>query len=407
MMTDLLSQPCYVLGIESQIGLSLVRELGEAGVPVIGIALSPDAIGLRSRFLHAKALLHAPRTAEGLQELRALGERHGAGYLLTVSEANTGWLIDHLGELGNLKALVPSSQAFEAVLDKEKTLALARKVGVDVPQSVCPQSWDEVEATAAIFPFPAVLKWADPNAVAPQLEACGLECVKAEYVDNATEFLAVAQRYRSLNTWPLLQEYCPGVGLGQFFFMHRGEAVRRFQHVRVAEWPPEGGFSSVCDALPLSQFVEQQERSIALLKEIGWEGVAMVEYRYDSASGRAVLMEINGRYWGSFPLAMHSGTGFSLLSYALQGQGRMPALPAQRDDIRCRMVATELKRLVRIVVQPGKIMDKRFQVRPLYELFRFAIDYFRPSVRYYVWRWDDPKPFFQDVMNALGMGKKS
>lgn len=403
-MTDLISQPCYVLGIESQIGLSLVRELGEAGVPVIGIALSPDAIGLCSRFLHAKAVLHAPRTAEGLRELRALGECHGPGYLLTVSEANTSWLIDHQDELGKLKALVPPRQAFEAVLDKEKTLALARKVGVDIPQSVCPQTWDEVEATAATFPFPAVLKWADPNAVAPQLDALGLEYVKAEYVNDAAEFLSVAQRYRPLNTWPLIQEYCPGVGLGQFFFMHRGEAVRRFQHVRVAEWPPEGGFSSVCDAVPLSQFVEQQERSIALLKEIGWEGVAMVEYRYDSASGRAVLMEVNGRYWGSFPLAMHSGAGFSLLSYALQGQDRMPVLPPQRDDIRCRMVATELKRLVRIFVQPGKIMDKRFRVRPLYELHRFFFDYFRPSVRYYVWRRDDPKPFFQDIKNIFFRG---
>lgn len=406
-MTDIHSPPCYVLGIESQIGLSLVRELGAAGIPVIGIALDPDAIGLHSRYLHAKALLNAPRTSEGLQELRSLGERHGPGYLLTVSEANTNWLIDHRDELGNLKALVPSRQAFEAVLDKERTLEVARSVGVDVPQSVCPHDWQDVEKISVTFPFPAVLKWGDPNAVAPALEAFGLDYVKAEYVDNAAEFLAVAQRYRPLNMWPLLQEYCPGVGLGQFFFMHRGEAARRFQHVRVAEWPPEGGFSSVCDAVPLSRFKELQERSIALLKEIGWEGVAMVEYRYDAASGRAVLMEVNGRYWGSFPLAMHCGAGFSLLSYSLQGQGRMPALPPLRDDIRCRMIATELKRLVRIIIQPGKIMDKRFRVRPLYELGRFVFDFFRPSVRYYVWRWDDPKPFFQDVKNALGLGKAS
>ena len=39
--------PCYVLGIETQIGLSLVRELGEAGIPVVGIAVDPDAIGVK------------------------------------------------------------------------------------------------------------------------------------------------------------------------------------------------------------------------------------------------------------------------------------------------------------------------------------------------------------------------
>lgn len=403
-MSEGFSSPCYVLGIESQIGLSLIRELGFAGIPVIGIALDQNAIGLHSRYLYAKATLRAPRTPEGLQELRMLGDRYGPGYLLTVSEANTNWLISHRDELGCLTALVPSRQAFEAVLDKEKTLEAAGLVGIDVPQSVCPHSWDDVERIAATFPFPAVLKWADPNAVAPSLSAHGLECLKAEYVDSAVEFMAVAQRYRPISTWPLLQEYCPGVGLGQFFFMHKGEAVRRFQHVRVAEWPPEGGFSSVCDAVPLSHFVELQEKSIALLKSIGWDGVAMVEYRYDGTSGRSVLMEVNGRYWGSYPLAMHSGTGFSLLSYALQGQGRMPELKPQRDDIRCRMVATELKRLVRIIFQRQKIRDRRFKIRPLYELGRFVFDYFRPSVRYYVWCWDDPAPFIKDVKNALGLG---
>jgi hypothetical protein len=44
------------------------------------------------------------------------------------------------------------------------------------------------------------------------------------------------------------------------------QAVRRFQHLRVAEWPPEGGFSSVCDGVPLDQFTDLQEKSIRLLQ---------------------------------------------------------------------------------------------------------------------------------------------
>ncbi len=51
--------------------------------------------------------------------------------------------------------------------------------------------------------------------------------------------------------------------------MRNGEVLRRFQHTRIAEWPPEGGFSSVCDSVPLSEHRELQERSIALLRAIG------------------------------------------------------------------------------------------------------------------------------------------
>lgn len=232
--------PCYVLGIETQIGLSLIRELGEAGIPVIGIATDADAIGLRSRHLAHGEMLHKPRTEEGLAELRAMGKRHGRGYLLTVSEANTSWLIDNRDSLGNITPLLPSKQAFEIVLDKARTLEAAEAVGIDVPQSASPTDWAEVEALARDFRFPAVLKWSDPNAVAPRLRAHGIELVKAEYVYTAEEFLAVAERYRPVGEWPLVQEYCAGMGLGQFFFMHRGKAVRRFQHLRIAEWPPEG-----------------------------------------------------------------------------------------------------------------------------------------------------------------------
>lgn len=395
--------PCYVLGIETQIGLSLVRELGEAGVPVIGIATRDDAIGLQSRYLTHGEVLRHPRTDQGLAELRAIGEGHGAGYLLTVSEANTTWLIDNRDRLGVLQPLLPSKEAFEVVLDKERTLEVAEAVGIEVPQSANPTSWDEVEALARSFPFPAVLKWADPNGVAPALHAKGIELVKAEYVYTAEEFLRVAGRYRPVGVWPLVQAYCAGVGLGQFFFMHRGKAVRRFQHLRVAEWPPEGGFSSVCDAVPLERFRELQALSIRLLQAIGWEGVAMVEYRYDPASGRAVLMEVNGRFWGSFPLAMYCGAGFGLLAYSLQGQGLMPELPPLRENLRCRMVATEIKRLKRILLEPGQIRDRSFRVRPVREVLRFAVDFLRPSVRYYVWSLRDIKPFFRDVKNALGI----
>lgn len=54
----------------------------------------------------------------------------------------------------------------------------------------------------------------------------------------------------------------------------------------------------------------------------------MVEYRFDSKSQRAVLMEINGRYWGSFPLAVHCRAGFAFLAYSVQGLGKVLPMPA-------------------------------------------------------------------------------
>jgi hypothetical protein len=155
------------------------------------------------------------------------------------------------------------------------------------------------------------------------------------------------------------------VGLGQFFFMHRGQAVRRFQHLRIAEWPPEGGFSSVCDAVPLEQFVPLQEKSIRLLQHIGWDGVAMVEYRYDPASGRAVLMEVNGRFWGSFPWQCTAAPASACLPTVCRGRGGCPACRPAGRHLALPDGGHRMKRLRRILLQPGQIRDRTFRVRPV------------------------------------------
>lgn len=393
--------PCVVLGLETQIGLGLVRELGRAGVEVIGISHDPYAIGLRSRYLSRKIVVSAPRSAELISILRALGDEIGPCCLLTVSEANLQWLAAHRNELGKIRPVVPGDEQLATVLDKQLTLRAAQAVGIMVPQTFEPTSVIEVQTLANDFAFPAVLKWKDPNTIAKRLADLGLPLIKAEYVYTSDQFLTAASRYENLGVWPIVQSYCPGRGLGQFFYMHQGEAVRRFQHLRVAEWPPEGGFSSVCDSIELTEHLALQEKSIALLRHIGWEGVAMVEYRWDACTGRAVLMEINGRYWGSYPLAVQCNAGFAVISHRLENGLDMPDLAPVRNGVRCRMVSVEVKRLVRIILQPSKIVDRAFKLRPVQEVARFVRDFFRPGVCYYVWDHRDPRPFARDVMNVL------
>lgn len=393
--------PCIVLGLETQIGLGVVRELGRAGVPVIGIAQSRHAIGLRSRYLLRRIVIEQPRSEAMLEQIRELGEEFGEIPLLTVSEANLNWLLNNRQHLGKTKPILPKAESLSVVLDKAKTLAVAESVGISVPKTIEVESLDAIERLADTLRFPVVLKWKDPNAIGPSLSINGISLVKAEYALNGRQLISIGKRYLPIGKWPLIQEYCPGTGLGQFFFMHEGEALRRFQHIRIAEWPPEGGFSSVCESLPLTEHADLQDKSVALLRAIGWEGVAMVEYRLDKTTGRAVLMEINGRFWGSFPLAVQCGAGFALLAYLTNGISKEFKLGEVRTGIRCRMMVTEIKRLIRILFQPQKISDPFFISTPSKELMRFCKDFFKIGICYYVWAMDDPKPFWTDLTNMI------
>jgi predicted ATP-grasp superfamily ATP-dependent carboligase len=391
--------PVILWGIETQIGANIIRELGRRGIPVIGLSADSKAVGFASKYLTRREIAE-PKGEALLAQIRRLGEEFGECFLMAISEGNLLFLLRHRDELGKVKPLIPTQSAFDIVLDKKTTLGYAQRHGIDTPRSAQVKAAEDIEAIAGEFPFPAVLKWSDANTAMPVLQNAGLPFLKAEYVYSPEEFRAAMARYSALGFWPMVQEYCTGSGLGLFFFMHRGKPLRCFQHTRVAEWPPEGGTSSVCDAVPLSEHAELREKTVALLRDIQWEGVAMVEYRYDPVRRRAVLMEINGRYWGSYPLAVHCGAGFSLYSYFIQGLGQDFQLPPPRADLRCRAPLTEIKRLIRICLRRGQISDRNFKRRPFHEVARFIADFFSLKSRYFLFSWNDPGPWVRDIRNA-------
>jgi len=79
-----------------------------------------------------------------------------------------------------------------------------------------------------------------------------------------------------------------------------------------------GGVSSLRESVELDK--ELYRHSLAILQNLRWTGLAMVEFKVND-QGRAWLMEINGRIWGSIPLAVHAGMDFptQLAKMYLQG----------------------------------------------------------------------------------------
>lgn len=132
--------PCFVLGIETQIGVGVVRELGRAGVEVIGLANRERSIGRASRHLARSVVVGPGRDDALVRRIRELGRPYGDAVLLAVSETDIAWLIANRDALHPVRPLVPSSEAFRRVLDKANTLDAAREIGIRVPHSVCAES---------------------------------------------------------------------------------------------------------------------------------------------------------------------------------------------------------------------------------------------------------------------------
>lgn len=394
--------PAVVLGIDTPIGLTIVRDLGMRGVPVHGIAWSDGALGLASRYLH-RGLLRADGEAALIEQLIALSGELGTACLFAIAENDIALLNRHRDRLPGYRLMFADEARMNRVLNKEQTYAAAARAGLHVPQTRQIASMEQAWAASRELRFPVVLKWANPHEVTRRLSVAGLALEKARYCQTPEELLDYLGPYQRIGVYPMAQEYCAGHGLGQFILMQGGQARYVFQHQRVHEWPPEGGFSSLCVSVGPERHDQLMRQSIALLRELDWEGVAMVEYRHDPATGASALMEINGRFWGSLPLAWHAGASFPWLAYQLFGMGRAPAPAPYRAGVRCRFMAPETKRLLRVLFQPQRIADRSLAFKRLPTLIGYLADFLRPSTRYFVFSWRDPAPFFKDVKN---LGRK-
>lgn len=396
--------PAVVLGIDTPIGLTVIRDLGSHDVPVIGIARKANALGMHSRYL-ARGLVR-PATQDALiDQIVALGAELGQACLFAISESDIALLNRHRERLGAYKLMFADERRMTSVLDKTATYAAAERAGVRTPRTEQPTSMAEAERASARLRYPVVLKWANPHEAQRLLKPLGLVPDKMCYCHSAAELLDYLRPFAPANTFPLIQEYCAGFGLGQFILMKDGQPCYTFQHLRRHEWPPEGGFSSMCESLPPHLHRDLMDKSIALLRELDWEGVAMVEYRHDPQTGESALMEINGRFWGSLPLAWHAGANFPMLCYRLFGLGETIAQQSYRAGVRCRFMVPETKRLLRILFQQDRIADRKLKFARLPELLDYLFTFVRPSSRYYVFSWRDPRPFFGDLAQMLGWSR--
>ena len=96
------------------------------------------------------------------------------------------------------------------------------------------------------------------------------------------------------------------------------------------------------------------EQAVALLRKLNWEGVAMVEFKRDRAEQRSVLMEVNGRYWGSLPLAIGAGIDFPLYEWQI-AHGQQPVIPASYPaGLRFRWLGGDIRRLGSLFNEPPR-----------------------------------------------------
>lgn len=331
--------PCRVLVLDGDMvpALAIARSLYARGVCVDVASHVPKPLVAYSRSVERVCDCPNPLTQTELfiEWLQQHCQAQHYDLVIPVTERSLVPISNLREKLAPIPIAMPSADALDIVLDKSRTMAMAAELGVPVPGSVLIGSMDELEAAIGDIRFPVVLK---PSRSIGSGDS-GASQLQVSYAFDEGELRAGclhALRFGQV----LLQEYFQGAGVGIELIAQQGELVYAFQHRRLHEVPLTGGGSSLRKSQAVSPLLLEASRK--LIESLQWNGVAMVEFKLNEESGEFCLMEINGRFWGSLPLAEAAGADFPSMLLDLELTGSVIPCVPYREEIHCRLLSRDL-----------------------------------------------------------------
>lgn len=383
-----------VLDADQPSALAIVRSLGRRGLAVHTAGHAASGLASHSRYSRQGLVYPDPMHDEAgfIDWCVRTCEGGHYGLVIPVTERSVVPLHRHRDRMGATPVAIAPAAALEQVLDKARTFALAASLGVPVPRSLPVASADEAVRAAQALGYPVVVK---PTRSLGQHGGTRVALSVAYAMDERQLVAMVTHALRHGEV--VLQEFFRGDGVGVELIADHGVIRYAFQHRRLHEVPLTGGGSSLRVSEPVTPALGRAAE--ALMAALGWHGVAMVEFKL-AADGRDFrLMEINGRFWGSLPLAVAAGADFPAMLHALVTQGKIGDVSPARPGVLCRNLARDLdwvEHVLRRAAPPGLV-----PLPTMGTVLRDSARVFSPRHHFDVQCLDDMRPGWVDLRRLL------
>jgi D-aspartate ligase len=300
-------------------GLGIARDLAGRGVRVIGLSAHAEAFGNFTRFCEVRP---APNSQEQPEELlkfllRAGSELRGS-VIFPTRDFDVLFLDRYRAELTPYYRLaIPPHNVLERVLDKEALVVAARQAGVAVPQTMKAGSTEELARVQSEVGFPCVVKpvssfqWRTTGS----WEKVGGK--KAFLARDLEELRREYARVAKVHPEILIQEWIPGgtdqIGVLGGYAGEDGELLAYFTVRKILQSPDDFGTGCIVRSEAIPELVEP---TVRLLRTLGYQGMAEVEFKFDQRTGEHKLIEINTRHWDQHKLGEASGVNLSWVAYS-------------------------------------------------------------------------------------------
>jgi predicted ATP-grasp superfamily ATP-dependent carboligase len=369
--------------------LACVRSWGKRNISFAVGGETRRDMSLLSRYTTETFVYTSPKrdVERFIKDVNHYAQLFKADLVFPTSEAAIMACSRHRSDL-SCEPLIPTPHEIETVFSKANTLKVAESVGIAAPRTVhitneCAQGLKTIA-----LDFPVVLKSESSETLH---EGKAVTSAKTFYAFTRGELEHESRARLARGESLLVQEFIDGYGVGVSGVFSKGRPVALVAHRRIRESNPTGGPSALAETIELDATL--LEHTTALFRRIGFTGPAMAEYRIRRRDGKAYLMEINGRFWGSVLLASAAGLDLPYLYWKmLNGLSISEAETRYRVGIRGRNLVGDSKCLLFCLKGgfdrwPGQIVTRRSALKAYFESF------FDARTNEMIFTWEDPLPF--------------
>ena len=369
-----------VVVISRDHGHCTARSLGRLGVPVFGVHADSRSPAARSRYWRENFIWDITTASpnQSVAWLLQLARRIGTHpILIPTGDIDCLFVADNATALleGFLFPHQPPGLA-RALSSKKQMYLLCKKHSIPTPETVFPQSREDVVEFLTSATFPVMLKCIDYTA---------LRGPKRKVVlgpDTAT----VLRHYdtieaREIAHW-MLQEHVPGgsemVWMFNGYFNEESQCLFGLTGKKIRQYPAYTGMTSLglCVA---NDTVARQTKDF--MKAIGYQGILDIGYKYDVRTDQYKLLDANPRIGATFRLFVDT-RGLDVARVLYRHLTDQPIAPGAPRDGRRRVVED-----YDVVSSLTLYRDGKLGVREWVRSFR--------GVEEASWfARDDPAPFF-------------
>ncbi|AGB36536.1 carboxylate--amine ligase [Natronococcus occultus] len=382
----------FVPGIDAPSTVACLRSLRPRGIRTIVGSETATTPGAVSRY--CDEFVRLPDPGEDLaaygDALLSVARRPDVKTIVPVREEDVYTLARHRETFAaSIATPWPTFETLRTVQDRIELFEAADRAGVAAPETALLDEWDDWDRETIVKPRYSV---ATPEYLGPTYDRVAVG--STAYQTPGTPPNAAAEIERRGHV-PLVQERVADSREYGFFALYdRGEAVATFQHCQRRGWEYCGGPSAYRESIYLPE-LEADGR--ALLDELEWHGLAMVEFLRDPTTGEFKLMEINPRFWSSLPFTVQAGADFPFYYWQLAVDEPIPGNPTYETGLGGHLLRGELSYLHSVLAEEYPAVERPSPWRAARDVGLSLVR--QPRFDYAV--RDDPLPFLRDGLNVL------